>query len=256
MAADASRMPSREPEYRNLILNQRVEASSPFISRTIWAANGMEPLPLEDADVYGGLDLSTVSDLTALVLGARLDGHWHIHPTFWLPKEGLREKSAKDRVPYDAWASQGHLVATPGRSVDYEYVAGWLFDLESRLRLKKLAFDRWNFRNLRPWLVKAGFSEARIDELFVEVGQGMQTMSPALRDLEAELLNARMCHGMHPVLTMCAANAVVQMDPAGNRKLTKAKSSGRIDGMVALAMMMAVAPELDKPAVTSFWDAA
>lgn len=91
--------------------------------------------------------------------------------------------------------------------------------------------------------------------MFVEFGQGFQSMSPALRDLEGEILNGRVAHGAHPVLSMCAANAVVQTDPAGNRKLAKHKSHGRIDGMVALAMMMGVAPMMQDEA-KSFWEAA
>jgi len=68
-------------------------------------------------------------------------------------------------------------------------------------------------------------------------------MSPALRATEALLLEQRLRHGNQPVLTMCAANAVVQQDPAGNRKLAKDKSSGRIDGMVSLAMAIGTAQE-------------
>jgi phage terminase large subunit-like protein len=103
-----------------------------------------------------------------------------------------------------------------------------------------MAFDRWNYRHLRPWLEKAGFSPEEM-ERFVEFGQGYASMSPALRDLESLVLNGKLQHDGHPVLTMCAANAVVQTDPAGNKKLVKNKSAGRIDGMVALAMACSVA---------------
>ena len=108
------------------------------------------------------------------------------------------------------------------------------------LEVEKIAFDRWNFKHLKPWLLKAGFDEFELDR-FVEFGQGFQSMSPALRDLESDLLNEKIAHGDHPVLTMCAANSVCQTDPAGNRKLAKHKSSGRIDGMVSLAMAKSVA---------------
>ena len=101
--------------------------------------------------------------------------------------------------------------------------------------------SKQTFRHLKPWLTQAGLSEERIEALFEPMGQGFQSMSPALRDLEAAILNRRLRHGKHPVLTMCAANSTVRMDPAGNRKLDKAKSHGRIDGMVALAMASAVA---------------
>ena len=242
MAEDARRMPSREAEYRNLILNQRVEASTPFVSRSLWATCAADPKPITGVPVYGGLDLSEVKDLTALVLIGKIDGVWQVHPTFWLPGEGLADKSRIDRVPYDVWHRAGKLIAAPGKSVDYEYVAAFLRQLFEQYDIRKIAFDRWNFKHLKPWLLKAEFSEAQIEAHFVEFGQGFQSMSPALHDLEAEILNARLAHGAHPVLTMCAANAVVVSDPAGSRKLAKNKSSGRIDGMVALAMALGAVP--------------
>jgi len=243
MAADAERMPSREAEYRNLILNQRVEVNNPIVSRAVWAACGGEAADFGDAPVYGGLDLSETQDLTALVLMAPIDGVWHVKPTFWLPGDGLREKARKDRVPYDVWHSQGFLEASPGRSVEYEFVAEHLRGVFDRHKIAKIAFDRWNWKHLKPWLVRVGFDEEEIEAHFVEFGQGFQSMSPALRTTETALLAGKVRHGNHPVLTMCAANAVAQKDPAGNRKPTKAKSPGRIDGFVALTMAFGVAGE-------------
>ncbi|MFY1852386.1 terminase large subunit [Achromobacter xylosoxidans] len=237
-AADAKRMPSREASYRNLILNQRVEASNPFISRTVWEENGTPPESLEGKTVYGGLDLSSVSDLTALVLVSE-DGD--VESTFWLPSEGLTEKARNDRVPYDVWEDEGLLQTTPGRAIEYEYIAHYLRDVFDRYEIRALAFDRYNMRFLKPWLERAGFTEEEL-ERFVEFGQGFVSMSPAIRELEARLLAKKLRHGKHPVLTMCAANAVAVSDPAGNRKFTKSKTSGRIDGMVALAMAVGVMP--------------
>lgn len=245
MAEDARRMPSREAEYRNLILNQRIEVRAPFISKSVW--QGCAAKPREDfhgLPVFGGLDLSSVNDLTAKVYLVEIGGKWHVRPTFWLPEEGLSEKSRKDRVPYDLWAQAGYLATTPGRTIDYQYVAASLYADCERFEPRKIAFDRWNFKHLRPWLLKAGFAEAQIEgdsAIFQPFGQGYQSMSPALRDLETLLLDGRLAHGGHPVLTMCAANAVVTSDPAGNRKLDKMKATGRIDGMVALAMAAAMA---------------
>jgi phage terminase large subunit-like protein len=258
MAADAERMPSRQAEFENLVLNRRVEASAPFVSRAVWqSCGGPVEESFEGLPVWAGLDLSEVADLTALVLIAPVDGVWHVRPTFWLPAEGLPEKARHDRVPYDVWARGGYLQTTPGKSIEYEFVAEHLRGLFDRLDIRALGFDRWNFKHLKPWLLKAGFTEEEIEEKFVEFGQGMQSMSPALRDLESDLLNAKLAHGGHPVLSMCAANAVVQTDPAGNRKLTKQKSRGRIDGMVALTMARGVAgsyeaaPELDVMAMVA-----
>ena len=253
LAAIADRLPSEENKFRWLYLNQRIEATAPFISRKTWAACDAPPVPLAKGSVvYGGLDLSEVSDLTALVLvSPEQDGLiapaktvWQVHPTFWLPGFGLREKAKADRVPYDLWHKQGFLQATDGPTVDYEFVAAHLWDVHQRYDVRKIAFDRWNWRHLKPWLLKAGFTEAELegdDAIFEPMGQGFASMSPALRDLESAVLNGALAHGDHPVLTMCAANAVVQMDPAGNRKLAKHKSRGRIDGLQALAMAMSVA---------------
>lgn len=246
---DARRMPSRQPEFENLILNRRVEAASPFVSRPVWnaCAEAVSEFP-SDLPVYGGLDLSAVQDLTALVLIGRMDDVWQVRPWFWLPQDTIYDRAKADRVPYDQWMREGYLLTAPGKSVDFEYVANFLRGLFDKYDIRKLAFDRWGFKHLQPWLIKAGFTEEDIEAKFEEFGQGLQSMSPALRDLEGELLNKRIAHGGHPVLRMCAANAVVQTDPAGNRKLSKSRSSGRIDGMVALAMAMGVAP-LDEPEV-------
>jgi phage terminase large subunit-like protein len=242
MARNAQRMPAREAEYRNLILNQRVEVSNPFIAPAVWKACGGPVGPLEAIPLYGGLDLSEAADLTALVLIGKRDGKWQVQPTFWLPSEGLSEKSVADRVPYDMWARRGYLQTTPGRSISYEFVASYLRDVFRRYDVRKLAFDRWNFKHLLPWLLKAGMSEQFVKDHFVEFGQGMQSMSPALRDLEQVLLEGELAHGNHPVLTMCVTNTVITIDDAGNRKPSKRKSTGRIDGMIALAMAVGVAP--------------
>lgn len=251
-AEDARRLPSREASYRNLILNQRVEARSPFVSRAVWQENGAAPEPIDGRDVWGGLDLSSVADLTALVLVTD-DGD--VHPTFWLPGDGIGEKSRTDRVPYDVWAQDGALQTTPGRAIEYQWVAEHLRDVFDTCNVRALAFDRYNMRFLRPWLERVGFTDEEL-ERFVEFGQGFVSMSPALRELEAQLLAKRLRHGMHPVLTMCAANAVTVNDPAGNRKFTKAKATGRIDGMVALAMAMGAKANAGEDVGESFWEQA
>jgi phage terminase large subunit-like protein len=245
MAEDARRMPSRQSEFENLVCNRRVDASAPFISRTIWTDCAGPVVPdFKGLPVYAGLDLSEVSDLTAFVAVAPVEGVWNVKPTFWLPGVGIAEKSRADRVPYDIWQRDGWLQTTPGKTVDYAFVAQFLWDFCAVNDVRKVAFDRWNWRHLKPWLLQAGFMEYQLEgdaAIFEQFGQGFQSMSPALRDLESAILNKRIAHGGHPVLTMCAANATVQADPAGNRKLSKIKSHGRIDGMVALTMAMSVA---------------
>lgn len=241
-------LPAQENDFRNLILNQRVSTASPFVSRATWQANGEPPFPIERQKVWGGLDLSSVSDLTALVL---VTENGDVHPTFWLPSEGLLEKSRKDRVPYDVWERQGLLQTTPGKAIEYEYIAEFMRGLFDAHDVVKIAFDRALFNHLKPWLVKAGFSDSELEK-FEPYGQGTLSMTPALRELEVRLLNTQLKHGNQPVLTMCANNAVVVGD-SGARKFDKAKARGRIDGMVALAMAVGVMPTTES-VEKSFWE--
>lgn len=231
----AINMPASEPEFRNLVLNQRVEMAAPFVTKSVWQACGGDPGELKGKKVWGGLDLSSVHDLTALEL---MDSDGGVHSSFWLPEFGLREKSRKDHVPYDLWHKEGKLFTTPGKAIEYEFVAEYLRGVFDTCDVQAIGFDRYNIKFLRPWLEKAGFSE---DELakFVEFGQGTASMTPALRELETRLVTGRIKHGNHPVLSMCAANAVVVGD-SGARKFDKGKARGRIDGMVALAMAVGV----------------
>src|SRR6266566_1236896 len=188
MAADAKRMPAREAEFRNLILNQRVESSNPFVSRSIWQACGKPVEDLHGVPLYAGLDLSSVSDLTAFVMTGWKNSKWNVLPTFWLPSDGLRAKSKSDRVPYEMWHEQGFLQTTPGAVVSYKFVAQFLRNVFQEYSIMKLGFDRWNMKHLKPWLLDAGFTEQLIAEKFVEFGQGTQSMSPALRDLESAII--------------------------------------------------------------------
>jgi phage terminase large subunit-like protein len=180
------------------------------------------------------------------LIGWRAD-KWHVQPTFWLPTEGLAEKAVAERVPYDLWQAKGYLQLTPGKTVSYEFVAHYLRQMFQRYNVQKLAFDRWNFRHLQPWLLRAGFSEQLVKERFVEFGQGVASMSPALRDLEQVLLEGNLAHGSHPVLSMCVSHTVIAVDDAGNRKPSKRKSTAKIDGLVALAMAIGVAPLQARP---------
>lgn len=243
-ADSAKRMPSMEASYRNLILNQRVAREAPFISQRVWNENAAKPRP---EDFSGrcviGLDLSRRIDLTALVMvGKGQDGQWSVRSEFFAPKQGVHERSISDRVPYDLWSDQGHLTLTPGNTVGYDFVAQRLVELCEKHSVAEIRFDRWGIPELKAELEHLG-----IDDLPLEPhGQGFKDMSPALAIVESEVLNSRLRHGAHPILTWCAANAVVDEDAAGNRKLTKKRSTGRIDGMVALAMALGAAVTLEK----------
>jgi phage terminase large subunit-like protein len=231
----AQRMPSMANSAMNLLLNMRVSTVSPFISPDVWKSCAGPVLPF-DGPVWCGIDLSARLDLTAMVIVGQIDDVWHVQAHFWCPESGIEDRSRRDRAPYDVWARQGLLRATPGASVDYEHVAADIAEILADLDVQAIAFDRW-----RIDLLKKEFDRLGVDLPLVEHGQGFKDMSVALDALEAELLNGRIAHGGHPVLTMCASNAVVTKDPAGGRKLDKAKATGRIDGLQARAMAMGVA---------------
>lgn len=232
----AQRMPSMENSARNLLLNQRVSTESPFVSPDVWKSCGGIVSDFGNNPVYAGLDLSARTDLTALVIIGKVDGVWQVQPHFWTPEQGIADRAHKDRSPYDVWARQGLLHTTPGATVDYEYVAQQIVEILADLNTQAIAYDRW-----RMDLMMREFDRLGVTLPLMPFGQGFKDMSPALDTVEAELLNGRVAHAMHPVLTMCAANAVVTKDPAGNRKLDKGRATGRIDGMQAMAMAFGAA---------------
>jgi phage terminase large subunit-like protein len=252
-AESARRMPAREAAYRNLVLNQRVNAYSPFIARAVWDACGaaVDDDVFTSNQVFAGLDLSGRNDLTALVLVARApDAVWHVRSYFWTPEIGLKDRAHRDRVPYDKWAADGHLLLTPGASVDFSFVAQRLMELRSEMDLRAIAYDRYRMDYLLAEMKAIGLDHTVMQKLdgselpqglvMVKHGQGFYDMPPALDGVEAELLNKRIRHGSHPVLNWNAANAVAEKNAAGERKLEKSKSTGRIDGIVALCMAMRV----------------
>lgn len=235
-AEKAGRMPSFENTFRNLNLNQRVSTVSPFISRSVWELCGRMPINTP-RKWYAGLDLSARNDLTALVIaGEADDGVWDVFPFFWTPQKTLEERTKTDRAPYDVWVREGLLRTTPGASVDYSFVVADIAEIIGDFDLTSMAFDRWRIDQFRKDADAIGLSLP-----LVEFGQGFKDMGPAVDTLESLMLNGRVRHGMHPVLTMCAVNAVVVKDAAGNRKLDKSKATGRIDGMVAMTMSVGAA---------------
>lgn len=246
-AEAARRMPSRESSFRNLILNQRISQTSPFIPRRVWeaCAGEVDPEAFYATPVFVGLDLSARNDLTALAMVVQADGVWQARVEFFAPSLGMGDRALRDRAPYDLWRDQGYITAVGGASVDYAAVAERLCEVCDDYQVVAIAYDRWRIDVLKAELARIG------RELpLVEFGQGFRDMSPALDALEGELLNGNLRHGGNPVLTWCAANAVVSRDPAGNRKLDKSKATGRIDGMVALAMAFGAAAKYADSSLT------
>lgn len=242
-------LPAREGPYRNLILNQQVESINPMIPRTLWDAARAE-YKLEDFHgerCWIGLDLSATTDTTAMVLVFRRADKWWCWPYFWLPGEGLAAKAHEDRVPYDVWKREGHLLTTPGRAIDQLYVAKKAAEIASRFKVQTVAYDRMFMKFLTPQLEREG-----VNLPLQEFGQGFVSMAPAVNTVESVLLNDEFRHPGHPILTNHSANAICVSDDAGNRKISKRKSTGRIDGIVSLAMALSVAVQDLKPATPTY----
>lgn len=242
-AAQAERIPSKMQDFRNKILNQRVAAHVRFIAKAEWdaCAGVVDVEALKGRTAFGALDLSAARDLTAWVLIFPMeDGTLQVLPRFFLPENGIADKSEADRVPYDVWARQGYIDLIPGSTIDPGFVAEAMAEDAARFDIQAVAYDRWRIEDLKRELAAIG-AEMNL----VPHGQGFKDMSPAVDVLERSVAEGKLRHGGNPVLTMCAANAVITKDPAGGRKLDKAKAAGRIDGLVALAMAESISARFE-----------
>ena len=153
---------------------------------------------------------------------------------FWLPAANLAERAEQDRVPYTVWAEQGVLETTPGAATDPRFIAAAIAELRGRCQLQALADDRWRIETFKLALADEGVDDLEL----VPHGQGFRDMAPAVDALERAVAERLLRHGNNPMLTWCVSNAVAIRDPAGNAKLDKSRSTGRIDGAVALAMAL------------------
>ena len=256
LAAKAARMPAEEPKFRNLYLNQRVAPVASLIARAEWMeCNGAANFQ-DGESVYLALDLSSTTDLTALVMVSAENGS-RVKPFFWKPSDLLKDHSDRDfgsgNNRYSDWASRGHLLTSPGRSISPEVVALCIAELVQRYKVLGLAYDRWRIQDLMREFDRVGLQvyqagkEGDLQGTYgiagtssglrvVPWGQGYRDMAPAIDALELAVLHRELEHPGNPVLNWNMANAIATMDPAGNRKLDKDKARFRIDGAVALAM--------------------
>lgn len=184
---------------------------------------------------YGGLDLSSVSDLSAFVLVFPPDEGeiYRVICRFWLPADNMVERVRRDQVPYDVWARLGFIKLTPGNVIDYAFIEAEIKSLMERVEIVEIGFDRWGSTQITQHLQAMGG-----DEWVVPIGQGFASMSPPMKELERLYLDGKLAHGNNPVLNWMADNLVAMSDPAGNIKPDKARSREKIDGMVALIMAL------------------
>ena len=243
----AIRMPAEEPKVRNLFLNQRVAPIAALISRQEWMGCADEVNIEPGEEVYLALDLSSVVDLTALMVGSASDP-CRVLPYFWKPRDHLTEHANRDfgsgSHRYREWAEQGHLKISPGKSIDPEAIALFIAEQQQRYKVKGLAYDRWRINDLLREFDRIGLQAYQDGDKggdglrLVPWGQGFRDMGPAIDALELAVIERNVVHPGNPILNWNMANAVGTMDPAGNRKLDKDKARFRIDGAVALAMLL------------------
>ena len=228
--------PAEENVFRTLRLCQWVGSTVQWIPDHIYDL-GNQPIDkhaLRRRDCYAGLDLSSSGDITALVLmfPPRTDDEKYIMlPYFWVPEETIPKRVQQTSVPYDNWVAQGYVQATPGNVIDYAYIQNTIGELSYKYHIREIAFDRWGSNMLVERLSEMGLT-------VVPFGQGYKDMSPASRAFYEELMKGNIIHGGNPVMKWMCGNVVIEQDPAGNIKPTKAKSKDKIDGVVAAIMAL------------------
>ena len=229
--AKAQQLPGYENTFKRLLLNIWTEQNTRWIPMEAWDKCN-EPLPdLTKQTCYAGLDLATTTDIAALVLAFPLGSTVHLLPFFFVPEEGIRRRSERDRVPYEVWARQGDLIATEGSVIDYEIIRSKINELAEQYHIKEIAIDRWNATHLATQLSGDGFE-------LIGFGQGYASMSAPTKEFERRVLAQEINHAGNEVLQWMASNVSIKQDEAGNMKPDKSKSNGRIDGIVAALMAL------------------
>ena len=228
--------PAEENVFKQLRLNIWTSASIRWIPEQVYD-KGSLPIDLDSLRgrmCYGGLDLSSTSDITALVLAfpPRSDDEKYILlPFFWLPEDTLELRCRRDHVLYDIWQKQGFIQTTEGNVIHYGFIEKFIERLGETYRIREIAYDRWNATQMVQNLEDMGFT-------MVPFGQGFKDMSPPSKELFKLLMEGNIIHGGNPVLKWMASNVVMRQDPAGNIKPDKEKSVEKIDGIVASIMAL------------------
>jgi phage terminase large subunit-like protein len=229
----AKMLPGKLNAFLNKQLNVWTEQEVRWLSPHAWddCAGEIEESSLVGESCVGGLDMAATTDISALVryFPSSTGAPDIIVPTFWIPEDTIQERSRRDRVPYDQWAKEGIVRATPGNVVDYDRVRADILEMHEQTPFIELAYDPWNLTQLATQLQGDGV-------VVVPFRQGFASMSPAAKELEKRLLGKTMNHGGNQVLRWMAGNVAIEQDAAGNIKPSKRKSTERIDGIVALTM--------------------
>ena len=232
----AKENPGEENSFRQLRLNQWVKQAVRWMPMEKWDACAfpVNPEDLEGRTCYGGLDLSSTTDLTAFCLvfpPEDEDEPYYVLPHFWVPEDTLDLRVKRDHVPYDIWERQGYIQTTEGNVVHYGYIEKFIEHLGEIYNIREIAFDRWGAVQMVQNLENMGFT-------VVPMGQGFASMSPPTKELMKLTLERKLAHGGHPVLRWNMDNIFIRTDPAGNIKADKAKSTEKIDGAIACIMAL------------------
>ena len=236
MFQEAKENPAEENVFKQLRLNMWVSSLTRFIPEQIYDLGNVpiDRAALEGRDCYAGLDLSSTGDITALVLmfPPRSEEEKYVMlPFFWIPEDTIPLRVRRASVPYDVWRKQGYLMATEGNVIHYGFIEKFIEDLGTHYHILEIAFDRWGATQMSQDLEGMGFT-------VVPFGQGDASMSPPTKEFYKLLMEGRIIHGGNPVMKWMSGNVVVDTDPAGNIKCTKAKSPEKIDGIVAAIMAL------------------
>ena len=232
----AKQNPGEENSFRQLRLNQWVKQAVRWMPMDKWDACAfpVNEEMLEGRVCYGGLDLSSTTDLTSFCLVFPPEDEeepYYVLPYFWVPEDTLELRVKRDHVPYDLWNRQGYLETTEGNVVHYGYIEKFIERLGERFNIRDIAFDRWGATQMSQDLENMGFT-------VVPMGQGFASMSPPTKELMKLTLERKIAHGGHPVLRWNMDNIFIRTDPAGNIKADKAKSTEKIDGAIAMIMAL------------------
>ncbi|MBP7639030.1 MAG: terminase large subunit [Kiritimatiellae bacterium] len=230
----AQETPSFENTFKRLRLNMQTQQDVRWLAIEQWQACQGELPNLDGRPCWGGLDLSSTTDLTALALVFPGDGCFYLLTKFWAPAVGARQRERRDRVPYETWARQGRIDLTDGDVVDYDRVRADINKLTERYDIRGLAIDRWAATQITTQLSQDGLE-------VVPFGQGMASMSAPAKMFERLVLAGQLVHDGCPVMLWMAGNVAIETDAAGNIKPSKKKSTERIDGIVASVMALGLA---------------
>ena len=222
-------------------LNCWMNKADIWINSNVWNNNqqkiGFNKLKqLKNRKCYGGLDLSSCTDITALVLiFDDENGGFDVIPYFWIPKDNMIERVRRDKVPYFDWVKKGLIKTTDGNVVDYAFIESDIKRICNFFNVKMIAYDRWNSSDLVRRL-----TEDEVTEM-IQFGQGFSSMSAPTKQIEVLSLQGKLNHGNNEVLNWMCSNVVLRRDPSDNIKIDKDKSIDKVDGMVALAMALGIA---------------